>query len=92
MEAAPLLNSQESVKLLTVQGKQTIETAAKSSTTTTTKELKKTINNKSTSTSKKERHFAGKLQDIYDKLEEVIASGKLKKHRQLKKNHMLWGY
>ena len=94
MEAAPLLNSQESVKLLTVQGKQTIETAAKPSTTTTTttKELKKTINNKSTSTSKKERHFAGKLQDIYDKLEEVIASGKLKKHRQLKKNHMLWGY
>ena len=93
MEAAPLLNSQESVKLLTVQGKQTIESPAKpSTTTTTTKELKKTINNKSTSTSKKERHFAGKLQDIYDKLEEVIASGKLKKHRQLKKNHMLWGY
>ena len=96
MEAAPLLNSQESVKLF-VQGKQTIETPAKPSTTTTTtttttKELKNTINNKSTSTSKKERHFAGKLQDIYDKLEEVIASGKLKKHRQLKKNHMLWGY
>ena len=96
MEAAPLLNSQESDKLLTVQGKQTIETPAKPSTTTTTtsttRELKKTVNNKSTSTSKKERHFAGKLQDIYDKLEKVIASGKLKKHRQLKKNHMLWGY
>ena len=95
MEAAPLLNSQDSVKLLTVQGKQTIETPAKPSTTTTTtttKDLKKTVNDKSTSTSKKERHFAGKLQDIYDKLEEVITSGKLKKHRQLKKNHMLWGY
>ena len=97
MEAAPLLNSLESVKLLTVQGKQTIETPAKPSTTTTTtttttKDLKKTVNDKSTSTSKKERHFAGKLQDIYDKLEEVITSGKLKKHRQLKKNHMLWEY
>ena len=92
MEPAPLLNSQESVKLLTVRGKETIETPAKPSTTTTTKEVKKTVNNKSTSTSKKVRHFAGKLQDIYDKLDEVIASGKLKKHRQLKKNHMLWGY
>lgn len=93
MEVAPLLKSHESDKWLTVQSKQTFETPTKfSTTTTTTKKLKKTVKNKSTSASKKVRHFAGKLQDIYDKLEKVIASGKLKKHRQLKKTHMLWGY
>lgn len=51
----------------------------------------KTVNNKHKKRSRPFRHYAGRLQDIYDKLERVIASSLVKKRPQ-RKNHVLKGY
>lgn len=61
-------------------------------TTTNTQQSKtRTLKARQTTVPKPVRYYTGKLQDIYDKLEEVIASG-LKKNRKLRKNHVLRGY
>ncbi|XP_067033013.1 uncharacterized protein [Acropora muricata] len=51
----------------------------------------KTVNNKHKKRTRPFRHYAGRLQDIYDKLERVIASSLVKKRPQ-RKNHVLKGY
>ena len=53
--------------------------------------LTRTIKSEPRIASKPVRHYSGKLQDIYDKLEEVIASS-LKKNKLLRKNNVLKGY
>ncbi|XP_068681166.1 uncharacterized protein [Montipora foliosa] len=56
-----------------------------------TSPLTRSRNRKSPKTAKYLRHYAGKLQDIYDKLEKVIAASQ-KKKRPIRKNHILKGY
>lgn len=51
----------------------------------------KTVKYKHKKQSRAFRHYAGRLQDIYDKLERVIASSLVKKRPQ-RKNHVLKGY
>ena len=56
-----------------------------------TSPLTRSRNRKSPKTAKYLRHYAGKLQDIYDKLEKVISASQ-KKKRPIRKNHVLKGY
>lgn len=53
--------------------------------------LTRTIKSKPRIASKPVRHYSGKLQDIYDKLEEVIASS-LKENKRLRKTNVIRGY
>ena len=78
-------NEIETVKLTTPS------TVRKSTTTNIQQPKTRTVKARQTTVPKPVRHYSGKLQDIYDKLEEVIASS-LKKNRKLRKNHVLKGY
>ena len=70
----------------------TVRKPTTTATTTNTQQSKtRTVKSRQTTVPKPVRHYSGKLQDIYDKLEEVIASS-LKKNRKLKRNHVLRGY
>ena len=51
----------------------------------------KTLNSKHKKRTKPITHYVGRLQDIYDKLERVIASSLVKK-KPIRKNHVLKGY
>ena len=51
----------------------------------------KTVDSKHKKRTKPIRHYVGRLQDIYDKLERVIASSLVKK-KPIRKNHVLKGY
>ena len=94
-ENVPSQDLLKSYELLGEKDKDFIMTTPQPTTSSTTRaneQLKRTVKNQPTSIPKPVRHYSGKLQDIYDKLEEVIASSRLKKHRPLSKNHKLRGY
>ena len=102
VESAPSLNLQKQYELFNERHEDFVKTTVHhtSSTTSTTtaatatttkKHRKRTEQSKPATAPKPVRHYSGKLQDIYDKLEEVIASS-LKKKRPLRKNHVLRGY
>ena len=99
-ENTPSMNLQKQNELLNEQHENPIMTPSTPSTTTTTttktttktkQNLKRTVKSRPTTAPKPVRHYSGKLQDIYDKLEAVIASS-LKKNKRLRKNHILKGY
>ena len=71
--------------------KPTSPSTVRKSTTRKQSKTRKVKSRPPTSVPKPVRHYSGKLQNIYDKLEEVIASS-LKKSKRLRKNHVLRGY
>ena len=106
VEDVPLLSLQKQQELLiekhedpdqlaTVKPATSASTVRKPTTTATTTNTQqsetRTVKSRQTTVPKPVRHYSGKLQDIYDKLEEVIASS-MKKNRKLKRNHVLRGY